>query len=78
MRLRYASLTHRGMVRGNNQDFVGEFVRENRWALFLVADGMGGHQKGEVASNMAVRNVPFFPNLFETGIANTTPAIFAA
>ena len=54
MRLRYASLTHRGMVRGNNQDFVGEFVRENRWALFLVADGMGGHQKGEVASNMAV------------------------
>lgn len=54
MRLSYASLTHRGMVRGNNQDFVGEFVRENRWALFLVADGMGGHQKGEVASNMAV------------------------
>jgi serine/threonine protein phosphatase PrpC len=39
-------------VRANNQDAMYA-----DWGLFVVADGMGGHQGGEVAANLAVRAV---------------------
>jgi len=40
-----------GMKRSQNQDFAGIFKEHN---LYVVADGMGGHKGGEVASQMAV------------------------
>lgn len=48
-RLRAASATDVGQVRQNNEDSL--LVSS---ALFAVADGMGGHAAGEVASNIAV------------------------
>ena len=46
-----ASATDRGRVRPHNEDAV---AAEPRLRLAVVADGMGGHAAGEVASRMAV------------------------
>lgn len=47
---RAGAATDKGMVRANNQD--SQLVIEGR--LFAVADGMGGHRGGEVASATAL------------------------
>src|SRR5260370_28526065 len=53
-KLRVGSFSARG-VRSNNED---NFVVDLRQRLFVVADGMGGQDRGEVASSMAVEIIP--------------------
>lgn len=48
------SKTDVGKVRQNNEDFYGEFRIDTEHMVFVVADGMGGHNAGEVASRLAV------------------------
>jgi PPM family protein phosphatase len=57
MRIRYAGNTHVGMKRTGNEDNLRLVPSEN---LYMVADGMGGHNAGEVASKMAVDTVAQF------------------
>lgn len=54
MRLRVSGLTDVGLRRENNQD---SFLVDEEVGLFVVADGMGGHQGGEVASQIAVQTI---------------------
>ena len=57
MRIRYAAKTDVGMKRTHNEDYFS-LLEEDQ--LFLVADGMGGHASGEVASKMATESIQEF------------------
>jgi protein phosphatase len=62
--LKYASASDLGMRRSNNQDALAVMVTSDAatWAtrghLLMVADGMGAHAAGELASKLAVDNIP--------------------
>lgn len=47
-------LTDQGRVRAHNEDAGGVFRNQAGQVLAVTADGMGGHQAGDVASRMAV------------------------
>jgi PPM family protein phosphatase len=62
--LKHASVTDLGMRRTNNQDALAVLVTHDvaTWAtrghLLMIADGMGAHAAGELASKLAVDNIP--------------------
>ncbi|WP_164669054.1 Stp1/IreP family PP2C-type Ser/Thr phosphatase [Virgibacillus doumboii] len=45
--------TDQGQIRNHNEDSGGIAYNQNGQMLAIVADGMGGHQAGDVASQMA-------------------------
>ena len=59
--LRAAYGTHPGQLRDINQDNVLSLIRPQKMGqalgLLVVADGMGGHKAGEVASRLAVETI---------------------
>lgn len=63
LEIEFAQLSDVGRVRPHNEDYLGHFApfglphaRSHGW-LFVLADGVGGHEKGEVASRAAVESM---------------------
>src|SRR5277367_2998996 len=59
----FVERTDVGRVRDHNEDYLGNAspatpaqVRTHGW-MFVLADGVGGHEKGEVASRTAVESM---------------------
>lgn len=52
LRLDFAAASDRGLVRGNNEDSA--YAGPN---LLALADGMGGHAAGEIASQIMIRHL---------------------
>lgn len=55
--MKVAWKTDAGKVRENNED---NFIADEESGIFLIADGMGGHNAGEVASDLAIREAYAF------------------
>ena len=74
MRLKIHAASHTGCVRENNEDMVlvsHTFIRDNNFTdevemegrdryLAALADGMGGHKSGEVASSDVLHNLDYY------------------
>jgi serine/threonine protein phosphatase PrpC len=63
LELEFAELSDAGRVRSHNEDCVGhaapvsaDHARERGW-LFALADGVGGQDRGEVASHLAIETL---------------------
>lgn len=82
MNLNVTAASRVGRVRKNNEDMVlvgSSFIRNDNFStkielkpekrtILAVADGMGGHKSGEVASNVTLHNLQFFFNDLPAGL----------
>ena len=71
MRISIEAVCNRGLIRENNEDAVsvgGVFLRDDSlaltvttsddgWFCLLVSDGMGGHERGEEASEYTLKSI---------------------
>ncbi len=82
LRIETAGLSDRGLVRENNEDRIffsdwgdADATSPGSFGLYVVADGMGGHLGGEVASTIAVETISA---LVVRGVGGGLPAPAAA
>src|SRR5438067_11803030 len=86
MNLKAVGLSDVGRQRQHNED---SYLVENEAHLFLVADGMGGHAAGEIASRIAVDSISEFilhtkeddgtwPHAYDEAYKRTTNRLMAA
>ena len=55
--MEYSYLTDPGKVRDHNEDSVTIVKNESGEILLLLADGMGGHKGGEIASSITITHI---------------------
>lgn len=55
--MKISLVTDIGQRRSNNQDFINRFDNKQGITLIVLADGMGGHRAGNIASEMTVTDL---------------------
>ena len=55
--MEFSYLTDPGKVRDHNEDSVTIVKNQTGEVLMIVADGMGGHKGGEIASSIAITHI---------------------
>lgn len=82
----YAGLTNTGMLRDHNEDAfklpleTDTKTLASKGHLYVLADGMGGHQKGEVASAVTIKTVTseYYATIVPLDVENREQAIIRA
>lgn len=82
----YAGLTNTGMIRDHNEDAyklpldADASTLAAKGHLYVLADGMGGHQKGEVASAVTIETVnqEYYASVMPLEGSNSAEAIIEA
>jgi protein phosphatase len=74
----YSILSDIGSKRSTNQDYAGTYVNRAGYQLFLLADGMGGHKAGNVASKLTVEDLGklWSETFFDAGTPEATLEIW--
>src|SRR5437016_11091705 len=86
MQVKACGLTHVGKQRQHNED---SYLVADEAKLYLVADGMGGHAAGEIASRIAVDSISEFilhtkeddgtwPHAYDENFKRSTNRLMAA
>lgn len=66
--LNFVGLSSEGNIRTNNEDaFYVDHIWDSKTVLAIVADGLGGCEKGEVASNLAVETIVSYLSTYSNG-----------
>lgn len=74
-----SGVTDVGMVREHNEDFISW---EPQMGLVMLADGMGGHNAGEVASKLAIESIReaigevLSPDMVEFNVIDLSEAVY--
>ena len=76
--MEYSILSDIGSKRSTNQDYAGTYVNRAGYQLFLLADGMGGHKAGNVASKLTVEDLGklWSETFFDAGTPEATLEIW--
>ena len=76
--MEYSILSDIGSKRSTNQDYAGTYVNRAGYQLFLLADGMGGHKAGNVASKLTVEDLGklWSETFFDAGTPEATPVSY--
>lgn len=83
LQLNAAALTDRGQRRKVNEDAIFHQTDQTQASMYLVCDGLGGYQAGEVASQLAIETVTaklaggLFPNKPTSNGEHTRPSPLA-
>lgn len=82
--------SHAGWVRAQNEDYLDRLSLGGGYELIVVADGMGGHKSGEIASRLAVQMITetmrthfepdpsVLPQLLEESVRKANAYIYAS